>query len=73
MNSRATQLKFTSMRMMHYIMAASQLHVLANENAELARRREQTAQICINIKHHIALPSEPTVYSLYCGIRLHSL
>ena len=40
MNSRATQLKFWRPRMYRIthliIMAASQLHFLANENAELA-------------------------------------
>ena len=44
MNSRATQLKFGCPRMSHYafitIMAASQLHVLANENAELTGRSQ---------------------------------
>ena len=40
MNSRGTQLKFGCPRMSYYgndtIMAASQLHVLANENDKLA-------------------------------------
>ena len=42
MNSRATQLKFGCPRITHLItiIAASQLQVLANENAELAGRSQ---------------------------------
>ena len=42
MNSRATQLKFRCPRMSHLItiMAASQLHGLANKNAVLAGRSQ---------------------------------
>ena len=48
-------------------MAASQLHVLTNENAELASRSQQNAYIKKK-EHHIVLLSEPTVYSLYCDL-----
>ena len=40
MNSRATQLKFGRITHLITIMAASQLLVLANENAELAGRSQ---------------------------------
>ena len=49
------------------IVAASQLHFVANESAELAGRSRWAAWVCMGIQHHIALLSEPTVYSLYCG------
>ena len=46
---------------------ASQLHFLANKNAELAIPPLFWPVNCIKIGGHVALPSDPTVYSLYCG------
>ena len=46
---------------------ASQLHFLANKNAELAILPLFWPVNCIKIGGHVALLSDPTVYSLYCG------
>ena len=46
---------------------ASQLHFLANRNAELAIPPLFWPVNCIKIRGHVALLSDPTVYSLYCG------
>ena len=46
---------------------ASQLHFLANTNAELAIPPLVWPVNCIKIGGHVALLSDPTVYSLYCG------
>ena len=46
---------------------ASQLHFLANKIAELAIPPLFWPVNCIKIGGHIALLSDPTVYSLYCG------
>ena len=46
---------------------ASQLHFLANKNAELAIPPLFWPVNCIKIGGHVALLSDPTVYSLYCG------
>ena len=46
---------------------ASQLHFLANTNAELAIPPLFWPVNCIKIEGHVALLSDPTVYSLYCG------
>ena len=45
---------------------ASQLHFLANTNAELAIPPLFWPVNCIKIEGHVALLSDPTVYSLYC-------
>ena len=47
---------------------ASQLHFLANKNAELAIPPLfwPVNCNCIKIGRHVALLSDPTVYSLYC-------
>ena len=47
---------------------ASQLHFLANKNAELAIAPLFWPVNSIKIGGHVALLSDPTVYSLYCGI-----
>ena len=47
---------------------ASQLHSLANKNAELAIPPLFWPVNCIKIGGHVALLSDPTVYSLYCGL-----
>ena len=44
---------------------ASQLHFLANKNAELAIPPLFWSVSCIKIGGHVALLSDPTVYSLY--------
>ena len=46
---------------------ASQLHFLANKNAELAISPLFWPLNCIKIGGHVALLSDSTVYSLYCG------
>ena len=46
---------------------ASQLHCLANKNAELAIPPLFWPVNCIKIGGHVALLSDPTVYFLYCG------
>ena len=51
---------------------ASQLHFLANKNAELAISPLFWPVNCIKIGGHVALLSDPTVYSLYCAIGLHA-
>ena len=45
---------------------ASQLHFLANKNAELAIPPLFWPVNCIKIEGHVALLSDPIVYSLYC-------
>ena len=50
---------------------ASQLHFLANKNAELAIPPLFWPVNCIKIGGHVALLSDPTVYSLYCGVDLY--
>ena len=47
---------------------ASQLHFLANKNAELAILPLFWPVNCIKIGGHVALLCDPTVYSLYCDI-----
>ena len=47
---------------------ASQVHFLANKNAELANPPLFWPVNCIKIGGHVALLSDPTVYSLYCVI-----
>ena len=47
---------------------ASQLHFQANRNAELAIPPLFWPVNCIKIGGHVALLSDPTVYSLYCGM-----
>ena len=47
---------------------ASQLHSLANKNAELAILPLFWPVNCIKIGEHVALLSDPAVYSLYCAI-----
>ena len=49
---------------------ASQLHFLANKNAELAIPPLFWPVNCIKIGGHVALLSDPTVYSLYCDVML---
>ena len=49
---------------------ASQLHFLANKNAELAIPPLFWPVNCIKIGGHVAMLSDPTVYSLYCGLAL---
>ena len=49
---------------LHFL--ASQLHFLANKNAELAIQPLFWPVNCIKIGGHVALLSDPTVYSLYC-------
>ena len=46
---------------------ASQLHFLANKNADLAIPPLFWPVNCIKIGGHVALLSDPTVYSLYCA------
>ena len=46
---------------------ASPLHFLANRDAELAIPPLFWPVNCIKIGGHVALLSDPTVYSLYCG------
>ena len=46
---------------------ASQLHFLANKNAELAIPPLFWPVNCIKIRGHVALLSDPTVYSLLCA------
>ena len=47
---------------------ASQLLFLASRNAELAIPPLFWPVNCIKIGGHVALLSDPTVYSLYCAI-----
>ena len=47
---------------------ASQLHFLANRNGELAIPPLFWPVNCIKIGRHVALLSDPTVYSLYCDV-----
>ena len=46
---------------------ASQLHFLVNKNAELAIPPLFWPVNCIKIGGHVALLSDPTVYSLCCA------
>ena len=46
---------------------ASQLHFLVNRNAGLSIPPLFWLVNCIKIGGHVALPSGPTVHSLYCG------
>ena len=52
---------------------ASQLPFLANRNAELAVPPLFWPDNCIKIGGHVALPSGPTVYTLYCGTAMTSM
>ena len=56
-----------ALRMFIMQVLASQLHFLANKNAELAIPPLFWPVNCIKIGGHVALLSDPTVYSLYCG------
>ena len=47
---------------------ASQLHFLANRNARLAIPPSFWPVNYIKIEGDVALPSGPTVHSLYCGL-----
>ena len=49
---------------------ASQLHFLANKNAELAIPLLFWPVNCIKIGGHVALLSDPTVYPLYCAFAI---
>ena len=51
---------------------ASQLHFLVNTNAELAIPPLFWPVNCIKIGGHVALLSDPTVYSLYCACETKS-
>ena len=72
-NSRVTRVGnfevFASMhvalRMFIIQVLASQLHFLANKNAELAIPPLFWPVNCIKIGRHVALLSDPIVYSLY--------
>ena len=44
----------------------SELHFLANRNAELATPSLFWPVNCIKIGRHVALQSGPSVYSIYC-------
>ena len=57
-----------ALRMFIMQVLASQLHFLANKNAELAITPLFWPVNCIKIGGHVALLSDPTVYSLYCAI-----
>ena len=49
---------------------ASQLHFLANRNVELAILPLFWPANCIKIGGHVALLSDPILYSLYCAFGL---
>ena len=51
---------------------ASQFHFQANRNAELAIPPLSWPVSCIKIRGHVALPSGPTVYSLYCDSNIET-
>ena len=55
-----------ALRMFIMQVLASQLNFLANKNAELATPPLFWPVNCIKIGEHVALLSNPTVYSLYC-------
>ena len=57
-----------ALRMFIMQVLASQLHFLANKNAELAIPPLFWPVNCIKTGGHVALLSDPTVYSLYCVI-----
>ena len=59
-------LTHVALRMFIVQVLASQLHFLANRNAELATPPLFWAVNCIKIGGHVALLSDPTVYSLHC-------
>ena len=73
-NSRVTQVgtfevgvpTHVALRMFIMEVLASQLHFLANKNAELPIPPLFWPVNCIEIGGHVALLSDPTVYSLYC-------
>ena len=50
------------------LVLASQLHFMANKNAELATLPLFWPVNCIKIGGHVALLSDPAVYSLYCEL-----
>ena len=56
-----------ALRMFIMQVLASQLHFQANRNAELAIPPLFWSVNCIKIGGHVALLSDPTVYSLYCA------
>ena len=56
-----------ALRMFIMQVLASQLHFLANKNAELATPPLFWPVNCIEIGGHVALLSDPTVYSLSCA------
>ena len=62
-----------ALRMFIMQVLASQLHFLANKNAELAIPPLFWPVNCIKIGEHVALLSDPTVYSLYCDRSIISL
>ena len=62
-----------ALRMFIMQVLASQLHFLANKNAELAIPPLFWPVNCIKIGGHVALLSDPTVYSLYCAKYLRTL
>ena len=57
---------YVALRMFIMQVLASQLHFLANRNAELAIPPLFWPVNCIKIGGHVALLSGPAVYSLYC-------
>ena len=52
---------------------ASQLHFLANKNAELVIPPLFWPVNCIKIGGHVALLSDPTVYPLYCAEKAYEI
>ena len=62
-----------ALRMFIMQVLVSQLHFLANKNAELAIPPLFWPVNCIKIGGRVALLSDPTVYSLYCGEKVVSL
>ena len=58
---------YVSLRMFIMQVLASQLHFLANRNAELAIPPLFWPVNCLKIGGNVALFSDPTFYSLYCG------
>ena len=57
-----------ALRMFIMQVLASQLHYLANRNAELAISPLFWSIKCIKICGHAALLSDPTIHSLYSGV-----
>ena len=76
MNSRVTRVgtfkvcvpTHVALRMFIMQVLASQLHFLANKNAQLAIPPLFWSVNCIKIGGHVALLSDPTVCTLYCDI-----